>query len=434
MSEPLLDRYDGPFDPGFRWSRLSRSALARLGREVMLFAHFHDRGLMPMLAQRFGSKAITDVACDEWIGASPVYNRRCRELLRVPGDGVSAVFKAFQLDVGFPHQYMDVQYELVDEGLGFFWLPFCGAYEDVSRFAGGRDEPIVRMCHHMEDPTFPATVGAVSRRLHVSPVHRPPLRIGHTGPTCRWQIAHGDDGGLHEIPLTDAVRASRAAQRPVGEVAGPESAGADGLVDYAGPFRPHFALEDLAQPTLALACEEMALDVHLLMRAAFGSVRERFGPEVAAELAREQWAALAPAVLPRLREAVGIEGDDVPAILKTLQMDPALPPGYVALRAEVDDPHRGRIWLEPCEATEPGEAEAWLALLADAERPGLDAAVAALNPRARLRPAGRPFAWEIEIDPAADPRPESPLAAVVRASNVAAFRFREPRAAEPGAR
>jgi hypothetical protein len=414
--------YDGPFEPGFRWSQLSRDTLARLGREIMLFAHFHDRGLMPLLASRFTAKAMTDVACDEWIGASPVYSRRCRDLLGVGGNGVSAVFKAFQLDVGFPHQYMDVHYELVDETLGYFWLPFCGAYEDVFRFARGREEPIVRICHHMEDPTFPATVGAVNPRLTVTPVHRPPLRIGHTGPTCRWQVALGEgEGRAHELPLTEAIRASRAARFRFDEQEGEPG---PGLADYAGPFRPDFVLEDLAQAPLARLCQELALDVHLLMRAAFTSVRERFGAAAATDLAREQWSALAPVVVPRLREAAGIEGDDVPAILKTLQLDPAFPPGYVRIGAEVLDARRGRFWVEDCEAVQAGEPAAWLALLLDAERPGFDAVVAAINPRARVRSGGRPLHWEIEIDPEAEPRPESPLANVVRASNVAAFRFR----------
>ena len=41
--------------------------------------------------------------------------------------------------MGFPHAYMDVRYELVDEGLGYFWLPFCGAYQDVLAHSGGRE-------------------------------------------------------------------------------------------------------------------------------------------------------------------------------------------------------------------------------------------------------------------------------------------------------
>ena len=45
----LWDHYDGPFDPDFTLDRLSRAALARLGREYMMAAHIHDRAIMPLM-------------------------------------------------------------------------------------------------------------------------------------------------------------------------------------------------------------------------------------------------------------------------------------------------------------------------------------------------------------------------------------------------
>ena len=427
---PLLDDYAGPFEPDFRLERLTREALGRLGREYMLFAHFLDRGLMPLLGRRFGAKAMTDVACDEWIGSSPVYNRRDRELLDIGGDGVSAILKAFQLDVGFPHEYMDLGYELVDEALGFFWLKRCGALEDVTAISPGSEKAVVQLCHHMEDPTFPATVTAVNRRAHVSPEHRPPLAAEHTGPVCRWRIEIGEDEDrFREIPITDAVRATRAARF---EYAPLEEGLGDGMADYAGPFRPDFALEDLAQPVLARQCKEIALDAHLLMRAAFLSVRERFGAEVAPELAREQWAGISPVSIPRVRERLRIEGSDMASILKTLQVDPALPHDYVRSRAQLLDERTGRFWIEDCEALAAGEPDAWTALLENAEQPGLERVVAAVNPRARMTPldpgavdAGPArLAWQIAIDPAAEPLEESPVAGLVRFSNVSRFAYR----------
>ena len=430
------DAYAGPFDPDFRLSRLSRAALARLGRETMLFAHLHDRALMPLVGARLGAEAMTDVACDEWMGASPVYNRRLRDRLGIGGDGVSAILKTLQLDVGFPHQYMDVRYELEDEGRGYFWLPFCGAFQDVSAHAGGRREPIVQLCHHMEDTTFDATVSAVNPRARCTPVHRPPLAEGHTGPTCRWQVAIGEQAVAPvELDLTREIRRSRAAAYVHGPAGGCASGAdaEDGMTSYAGPFRPDFALEDLARPVLAWLCDEFALDVHLLMRAAFRSLRARFGPEVSEDLLREHRAALAPVSVPRLRAALGIGGDDVASILKTLQVDPALPGGYVATGARLDAPDRGLFWIEDCAALAPGEPEAWLALLADPESPGLDATLAAVNPRARCRPVAPErveaagavrLAWEIRIDPEAAPRQEPSMTRAVRASNAAGFRFR----------
>ncbi len=416
----LLDHYGGAFEPDFGLERLSRPALARLGREFMLFAHLHDRGLMPLVGSRFGRTAMTAVACDEWIGASPVYSRRNREQLGIPGDGVSAILKALQLDVGFPHQYMDVRYELVDDKLGYFSLDFCGAYQDVFRHSGGKEAAIVQLCHHMEDTTFDATVMAVNPRARCRAEHRPPLRIGDSGPTCRWRVfMDAEAGAVSEHALTRRVRASRAARFVFPTLAGPH----EGLEDYAGPFESALRLERFAQPVLARQCKEFALDTHLLMRAAFASIRERWGEEAAGELVREHWRAVAPVHLPRVRAALGIMGDDAASILKTLQVDPAFPPDYVRRRFELLDERRGRFWIEECAAFAPGEPDAWLALLEDEKDATLDATVAAVNPQARAHRIDA-RAWEIRIDPDAEPYRESPLANAVRASNAAPFSFR----------
>ena len=425
-----LHDYAGAFEPDFAFERLSHELLARFGRELMLFAHFHDRGLMPLLGARFGREVMTEIACDEWMGASPIYNRRVRELLGVPGAGVSAILKSLQLDVGFAHRYMDVRYELADEALGWFWLPFCGAYQDVHKISRGDEAAIIQLCHHMEDPTFDATAMAVNPRARVRPEHRPPLAPDHAGPTCRWRVFLDDDAPaeLAKLAVRDEVSASRAAGfrfAPLPPDLGP------GMRDYAGPLVPRLELEALAHPVLARQCREFTLDVHLLMRAAFAAIRARWGGVVARELAREQWAAVAPVYGQRIRAALGIDGDDMTAILKTLQVDPAFPHEYVRHGAALESSERGVFWIEDCEALADGEPDAWLALLLDAERPGFDAVVAAVNPRARCVPIdtgsvhapGRKvrLAWRIEIDRKAEPRAEAPMANAVRVSNVSRF-------------
>ena len=429
MSRAPLADYSGAFEPDFAFERLAHDALARLGRELMLFAHFHDRGLMPLVAARFGREHMTPLACDEWMGASPVYNARARALLAIPGDGVSAIFKSLQVDPGFAHRYMDVRYELVSESLGYFELPFCGAYQDVYAISRGAEPAIRQLCHEMEDPTFDATAIAVNPRARVRPEHRPPLALGHVGPTCRWRV-YLDDAAQPYPPLAvrDEVAASRAARFRFADL--PAELG-PGMRDYSGAFVPDFQLELLAHPVLARLCREITLDVHLLNRASAASLRARWGAAVARELAREQWAALAPVYVPRLRRVLGIAGDDAASILKTLQVDPALPHEYVRRGAALESPARGLFWIEECEALAEGEPAGWLGLLADRERPGGDAVAAAVNPRARCIPVdpasvhapGRKprLAWRIEIDPNAEPRAEAPMANAVRVSNVARF-------------
>ena len=39
-----------------------------------------------------------------------------KRLMKIEGDDVTAIVKALQLDVGFPHEYMDVHFELEADG------------------------------------------------------------------------------------------------------------------------------------------------------------------------------------------------------------------------------------------------------------------------------------------------------------------------------
>ena len=92
---------------------------------------------------------------------------------------MSTIFKGLQLDVGFPHQFLDVGYDLHDERNGEFWLRSCGALADVIPMG---EEFVHGMCHDIEDPTFDATAVATEPRARVRPIHRPPgvPRVGRT--------------------------------------------------------------------------------------------------------------------------------------------------------------------------------------------------------------------------------------------------------------
>jgi len=433
----LLDDYSGPFEPDFDLARLSRSALARLGREYLMVGHVHDRALMPMIGSKFGPDAMTGVAIDEWMGSSPIYNARNRAGLRIEGDGVSSIFKGFQFDVGAPHQYMDFHYEVKDESLGYFWLDFCGAYQDVAAMAGGRPEPIIQMCVHMEDPTFDATVMAVNPFARCRPVHRPPLEPGHSGPVCRWEVSITRERGVVEDrEITQIMRGTRAASFEFEETGLPASQ-AGGMDDYTGPFKPDFVLEDLSHRALVRQCKEFALDVHLLVRASHLSVQARWGEEALHEVARDHWAAAAPVYVERIRNALGMRGDDIGEVLKMLQVDPAFPHDYLEFGCRKLDDRRGQFWIGPCEAMRDESPRGWLSVLDAPAGPGFDAVAAAVNPRVqvtRIDPSqietDGPVplqAWEIEIDEHAEPRQESNWARATRVSSVAGFQLRSGR-------
>jgi hypothetical protein len=98
---------------------LPRERLLEVSLETMHVGHLLDRALMPAVAIAARNvDAVDQVAIDEWMGASPVYTGRMRRLMAIEGDGVDAIMKALQLDVGFPHQYMDVAWKLRDERYG----------------------------------------------------------------------------------------------------------------------------------------------------------------------------------------------------------------------------------------------------------------------------------------------------------------------------
>jgi hypothetical protein len=154
------------------------------------------------------------------VRASPVYGDRLRRIMNVEGNGVSAIFKVLQLDPGFPHHYMDVHYELIDERHGYFELAYCGALMDAEPFG---DAMVTNMCHHIEDGTFDVTARVVNPHAHIRHVHRPPRVPTDRVPHRRWEV---DGGDLH-LPGHEGRHASRPG--------GPRDVSRLGAVHSTGP-------------------------------------------------------------------------------------------------------------------------------------------------------------------------------------------------------
>ncbi len=431
----MSDYYNGSFDPDFHLGKLSRSGLARLAREYMLFNHLHDRSVMPIVVKRFGLQARTEVAVDEWRGSSPTHKRRNLKNLKIAGDGVSAILKGFQVDIGAPHHFLDLRFELVNESLGYFWAEYCGPYDCINTLSGGHVGLIKELCHDMEDTTFPTSAMAVNPKADVLPVYRPPLPVGHTGPFCKWKVSVSDRRQtLQPTEICRTVEGSRAAQFEFPAPTGRSSAGMD---DYSGPFKPDFELEDLSHAALVRQCKEFMLDDHLLIRACMISIASRWGEAAMNEVAREEWLAAAPLYVERLRKALGIQGDDMEAVLKILQFDPSFPHDYVDFGCQLVNGKRGHFWINECAAVAEGEPGGWLVLLSDVQNPGFDAAIEAVNPKARCRPvdpaglksggAKPKYAWELTIDDASRPRDRSKITKPAWAEQLTGFTHRSGR-------
>lgn len=421
-----MQDYAGAFDPTFHVGKLTRAALARLGREYMMVGHLIDRALMPHVAGHLGALGIERVAIDEWMGASPVYTGRIRRCMQITGDDVPAIMKALQLDVGAPHQYMDFHFAVESPTRGTFWLQHCGALLDVEPFGV---KQVFSMCHTIEDPTFDATATATNPRARIRPIHRPPRVPSDRMPHCHWSVEIDPAADpIPEAPITKRVRASRLARL---DIPHPADAEPGGRRDYAGDFDTTFQLEDLSHGTLVMLLAEFLLQSHLIVRAAHLVITERGDRASADEDLAQQWTGVARVASERIRRAMGVGGDDMAAILKTLQLGPVFPTPYArAGFALVDDRH-GRFWLEDCEALHEEEPAGWLSLLDGRELPALDAAVQAVNPRARCRrvepTGGACHAWEVVIDEHAEPAPDPEAAKLVRLSTSATFTLQVPR-------
>ncbi len=429
MSRPsLLSAYSGPFDPTTGLASFSRQALADLGREYLLLGHLIDRIGLPLVMQRFGSEVNVQFSIDEWMGASPIYSKRMQRALGFAGDDVSVVFKNLQLEIGAPHQFMDFQFRLDRPDYGEFWLPHCGALLDVEPYG---EERVKSMCHAIEDPTFDATAAATHPLMKMRPIHRPPRVPAGRSPACRWSVFIGDEAEPYEQhPNVEIVRASKLAR--VATDAPQKDGEPGGWLDYSGPFDPGFQLEDLSHSALVTVSQEFAVQSHLLARAFMLCTAQRKGDAVASELGAAQWTGIAALTAERIRAPLGVEGDDIEAVAKILQMHPCFHPrSYVDFRVELTGPSRARIAIRDCPALEESDAYSWVAGLGAEAHPALDAIVGTVNPRARCQPVSNPkdarLAWDVVIDPRAEPRDPPQELKLAKISRGAGFRFEQRR-------
>ncbi|HWA65287.1 MAG TPA: hypothetical protein VG899_02830 [Mycobacteriales bacterium] len=405
-------------------SDLDHPTLAVLGREWLLHGHLQDRVGMALVMESVGREEMQQIAIDEWMAASPVYSRRMQQALRFPGDGVETICKNLQLDIGAPHEFMDFRFRLIDAEHAEFWLAHCGALMDVEPM--GVDF-VHGMCHTIEDPTFDATAAATNPRAAIRPLHRPPRVPAGRTPHCHWRIdITAAAAPVAPHPLEAEVARSRAAQL---DVRSPDSAGGAGRTDYSGPFDPDLRLEDFSRSALEVACEEFALQSHLLLRSLLLSVSRRLGADRAAQILPRLLTGWCGLTAQRLRDALGLAGD-LSGLATMLALHPMLAPRrYVAASVEIDG-DAVRLGFRDCAAAQEGDALTWVTALGGAVDAALAQIVAAFDPHARLTPttpaAGELHSYRIRLDPEAAPIAEPPELSIAKISSGAAFRFREP--------
>ena len=407
---------------------LSRSELAELAREYMITAHVNDRTGLAAVTLDPRELDYATIAIEEWMGASPIYTRRMQRALGFAGgEDVATIFKGLQLDCGFAHQYMDVRYEVEGPNKGRFWLERCGALLDVEP----RGEDLVfTMCHTIEDPTFDATAVATNRRAQTRPVHRPPrhesTEVGH--PHCEWTMTiDPSHDPVADHPLLSRVRASTLAglelRRP------PADPDDDGLVLYDGPVLTEPHLELFSRDALVVICKEIAVQVHLLVRALGLSVTDAAGAEAAAEILEAEMVGscwIMSERLGRRLDATTVSGslDDIETILWLHPM--FQPTEYQPIDLERQgDVLTLRLLDGPARAEHDGVS--WSSLLRSGRDKGLRSAARAINRRARVTRIDHPGvpSWTISIDAGAEPAGVPDWAAIGHLSGSSTFAFEQ---------
>ncbi|WP_280387248.1 hypothetical protein [Nocardia wallacei] len=401
-----------------RYADLSRDRLAVLVPELLLCGHLIDRSGMAHSIAAFGRDGMAEIAIEEWQLASPVYTRRMREALRIPGDGVVTIFKGLQLDIGAPPQFMDFRFRVDDHDHGEFWLDHCGALADVEPMG---EDFVVAMCHTIEDPTFDATALATNPHAQVRPIHRPPRRPADRNPVCAWTVTIDAAHEPPPIPANAARIAESAAARL--ELA-PVDPADPGQSDYAGPLLSDLRFADFSRSALVRMADEVCLQQHLLTLGFQIAVRSRTDSAAAQDIARKQFTGIAGLTSERIRKALGL-GDDFAALAQVLRWHPAWNPlPYTDI--EITGYHDSVVLRLARDC--PGVADGGWPALIDADHPEpLDAMVRGVNPhfRSRVRADGADLVAEIT---AADtPFAEASEVAVTRFSTGADFAFAERR-------
>lgn len=403
----------------------SRQELCILGREYLLIGHLQDRVGLPKAIQLLGEEAQVQLAIDEWMGASPIYSLRMQQVLGFAGHDVGTVFKNLQLDIGAPPQFMDFQFRLDRPDYGEFWLPHCGALLDVEPFGEKR---VKAMCWDIEDPTFDATAAATHPCMKMRPIHRPPRVPATRYPHCAWKVYIDDEATPYEQhPNLPLMRKTLLADVPIELPAEDREPG--GWPDYSGPFDPGFQLEDLGHRALLAVCQEAAVQAHLLGRSLLLNVDQRHGEDDARAIGRAQAIGAAAIGALRLKRALGL-GDDIASVAEIFRVHPHfLPRTYVDFRTEVTGERTARVEIHDCPALREADAHSWFASLSE-DAAALQAIATLVNPRALCRPVdpgGARFAWEVSIDPAAEPRDEPPEMKLARISRGVDFELMQRR-------
>ena len=359
---------------------LSHGELGTLVREYLLAGHLIDRAGMPFVMER-GLEVMTEVAIQEWMGASPIYTRRMQRLLGFEGDTVEVALKGMQLDIGAPPEFMDFRMGVQDDRHGTFHLAHCGALMDVEPMG---DDVVVAMCHHIEDPTFDATGWATNPKLRMRPIHRPPRSPADRSPHCAWTVTI--DPEEPDTPTPEralVIGRTNAAELPLAAIGDP---GDDGFADYSRPLDPDLKVAEFSTPVLRALIDEVALQGHLLVLSFASAVAEHGDAPRTREIVAKQFTGVAGVASGRLARAFGL-GDAAADVATVFELHPAFHPrAYVDWTVQLDG-DVVHLELGPGPARTEG-FDSWIGVLAAGHDRALRAIAMGVDPHWTVDPDG----------------------------------------------
>jgi len=391
-----------------RYADLSREQLAVLVPELLLTGHLIDRAGMPWCIEAFGQDGMTEVAIEEWAGASPIYTRRMQQALRFEGDDVVTIFKGMQLEIGAPPQFMDFRYSIEDRHHGGFHLDHCGALLDVEPMG---DSYVEKMCHDIEDPTFDATAVATNPKARMRPVHRPPRCPADREPHCAWTVVIDEDSpAVEPIPALAVNQRSRAARLELDEIDRDQ----EGKADYAGDLVDDIDFTAFSHSALVRIADEVCLQMHLLNLSFLLAVRERAeSEEQALRIGTRQLTGHAGVTAERLFRALRLPATPEGAA-RLLELHPVMNPmPYVDL---VRDGASVTVSASPAH-----QDGAWVSLCGPGRLESLQAIVRAADPHLDVEVDGTDTGWTATVVRTETAAPEASEVAVTKFSKGATF-------------
>ncbi len=181
--------------------------------------------------------------------------------------------------------------------------------------------------------------------------------------------------------------------------------------DYSGSFDPDIEFEDLSKRALVNLLREyqklyLVLDGHWHTH-----VKEKYGWQEAFDFDMKVWETMQAYEPKRIAKALNIQGDDVSAYLKILQMMPAFPGLIYDRKMELIDENHGRITVDRCTSLEYFEREGLgkeKPICHIMEPKAFQWTVNAINPKMKVKPTKLPprknqdevphCVWEVELD------------------------------------